>query len=243
MSHKRLQLKEGAYLLCDAHYSKLRPQLLGFIEAIHEKELRPTQLILMGDIFDALFGGVAYTEMQNRKMIRLINEIARFIEVIYLEGNHDFLLSEYFHKVKIFPIESQPIFMHYGSEKVALAHGDFDADWKYKLYCWVIRSRNLVRFLSLFDTLFGHPILKRLDAYLAKKDDCNEFKTFEEFVRSRDLDSYGSEYFLEGHFHQNKHFGIQNCSYSNLAAFACNQRYFVVKSLQDKELLEEKSFS
>ena len=88
MSHN-LKIKEGAFVIADAHYSHLRPKLLFLIKDIHSKKLEATQLILMGDIFDALFGDVEYTLNVNAQMIKLINEISEFIEVIYLEGNHD----------------------------------------------------------------------------------------------------------------------------------------------------------
>ncbi|MBN2817085.1 MAG: metallophosphoesterase [Campylobacterales bacterium] len=242
MSHKNFSLKEGAYLVCDAHYSNLRPELLGLIEAIHSKTLHPTQLILMGDVFDALFGGVSYTEMQNRKIIRLINEIARFIEVIYLEGNHDFLLKEYFPKIKVFPMQMQPVSFSFGKKKIVLAHGDFNGSWSYRVYSKLIRNRKIVRVLTLIDTLFGHKILKKLDAYLAQKNDCKEFEDFKRFVESRKLHEYESDVFIEGHYHQNRSFKFEDFTYINLGAFACNQRYFVVKSIQDKELLEERNF-
>jgi UDP-2,3-diacylglucosamine hydrolase len=185
MSHKQVIIKEGAFLISDAHYSELRPELLTLIEEIHSKKLLPTQLILMGDIFDALFGEVAYTQKKNRKMIRLLNEISRMIEVIYLEGNHDFNITSYFDKIKVFPIASQPVTCFYKEHKVCLAHGDFDGDTAYKLYTRLIRNRLLVKVLTFVDTLMGHKILKKLDTYLAQKEDCKEFIGFQDFVSSR----------------------------------------------------------
>jgi len=69
MSHSTL--KEGAFIVSDAHYSHLRPELLPFLQDIQNKILKPTQLILMGDIFDALFGGVAYTQEKTMKLFHL----------------------------------------------------------------------------------------------------------------------------------------------------------------------------
>jgi len=243
MSPKPITIKEGAYLISDAHYSDLRPELLNLIQEIHSKKLLPTQLILMGDIFDALFGGVAYTQKKNRKMIRLLDEIAKMIEVIYLEGNHDFNLNTCFESIKIFPISSQPLECFYKDKKVYLAHGDFDGGFGYLLYTRAIRNRVFVKFLTLIDYLIGHKILKKLDEYLAKKEDCREFVGFEAFVSSRLENKYSCEYFIEGHYHQNRSFEVGDFHYINLGAFACNQRYFIVKSLQDKLLLEEKRLS
>ena len=241
MSPKTPTLLEGAFIISDAHYSERHPNLLHLIEQIHSQELLPTQLILMGDIFDALFGDVAYTERKNRKMIRLLNEISKTIEVIYLEGNHDFNIREYFDSIKIYPLSSQPLMCLYNEKKVSLAHGDFDGNWSYKLYVKLIRSRSIVKFLTLIDSALNNPILKKLDEYLAKKEDCREFVGFESFIKQRGLQKYGSDFFIEGHYHQNKQFDFDDFSYINLGAFACNQRYFVIQSLQNKVLLQEKN--
>ena len=243
MSPKPIIIKEGAFLISDAHYSDRRPELLQLIKEIHSKKLLPTQLILMGDVFDALFGKVAYTQKKNRKMLRLINEISRMIEVIYLEGNHDFNLDSCLDNIKVFPISAQPVSCVYKDKKVCLAHGDFDGGFSYRLYTSLIRNKFLVKFLTFIDIIIKHAILKKLDEYLAKKEDCREFIGFEKFIASRSLEKYGCDYFIEGHYHQNKSFEFENFHYINLGAFACNQRYFIVKSLQNKELLEEKRLS
>ena len=73
--------------------------------------------------------------------------------------------------------------------------------------------------------------------------DCKEFRGFRKFVKQRIEGKFECDYFIEGHFHQNKEFQVGSFEYINLAAFACNQRYFIVKSLNNKELFEEKIFS
>ena len=243
MFHKEVKIKEGAFIVSDAHYSELRPELFELIEAIRFKKLLPTQLIFMGDIFDALFGGVAYTQKKNQKMIQYVNEISQTLEIIYLEGNHDFNVAAFFENIKVFPIASQPVKCLYEEKKICLAHGDFDGDFAYKLYTKLIRNKFLVKFLAFIDLLLGHAILRKLDAYLAKKEDCREFKGFRERIASRLLQKYECDYFIEGHYHQNKNFEFGDFHYINLGAFACNQRYFIVKSSQSKELLEEKRLS
>ena len=87
MYHSKIELNEGAYLVSDAHYSSTRPELLHFLKAIQNKELLPSQLILMGDIFDALFGGIKKTLEKNQEAIEIINDISKKIEVIYQSCN------------------------------------------------------------------------------------------------------------------------------------------------------------
>jgi len=243
MSRNPLQIKEGAFIISDAHYSHLRSELLYFLQDLYATKTLPPQLILMGDIFDALFGSIDFTYKQNSEMIRLVNAIAAKIEVIYLEGNHDFNLKNIFPEVKVFSIKNQPVQAVYKNKKVYLAHGDFDGDFFYRLYTSLIRSPFILFFLKYIDIFSKHAILRNLDIYLSKKNDCNTFTGFKEFVQKRLAQKYDCDYFIEGHFHQNSSFDIEHFYYINLGAFACNQRYFIVKSAQDIELLEEKKYS
>ncbi len=243
MSHNYIEIKEGAFLLSDAHYSSERPELLEFIKAIHSKKLQPTQLIFLGDIFDALFGSIEYTIQKNTEVIALLKDISQDIELIYLEGNHDFNLKNLFSDAKIFSIKEQPISVKYSDKKILLAHGDFNGALGYRVYTSIIRNPYLLPILNVLNNIFNNFILKNLDTHLDKKDDCKEFYNFKEYISKRLVKSYECDYFIEGHFHQNRTLEFENFNYINLAAFACNQRYFIVKSLKDKEFLEEKIFS
>jgi len=238
-----IQIKKGAFVLSDAHYSHHRPQLLDFLKEIHSQKLKPTQLILMGDIFDTLFGGIPNTIDANLEAVKLINDISLEIEVIYLEGNHDFNIKNIFPHAKVFKISQQPLESEFNGRKILLAHGDFGSNMGYKIYTSWIRSSLTLALLNIINYLGSNIILKKLDEYLTKKDDCKEFIGFYEFVANRLENRYQCEYFIEGHYHQNKTIKFTKFIYINLGAFACNQRYFIVKSLKDTELLEEINFS
>jgi len=242
MSHN-IEIKEGAFLISDAHYSHKRPELLELIKAIHVDKLSPTQLIFMGDIFDALFGGVNFTLQNNQKMIELINDISKKIEVVYLEGNHDFNIAKIFPSIKVFSISQQPVQCSFNKQTVYLAHGDFGSDLGYRVYTSLIRNPFILSVLGFIDSVTNHSILKNLDTYLNKKDDCNDFKGFKEYIFKRLDDSFTCSYFIEGHFHQNETIEFEKFKYINLAAFACNQRYFIVNLSHKELLLEEKIFS
>jgi UDP-2,3-diacylglucosamine hydrolase len=242
MSHN-IKIKEGAFVVSDAHYSHLRPQLLDFLKDIHSKKLKPTQLILMGDIFDTLFGGVPTTTQINYEAVNLLNDISLEIEVIYLEGNHDFNIKNIFPNIKVFAISSQPLACEFNGKKILLAHGDFATDLGYKIYTSIIRNSFVLLFLRVANFLLFNLILKKLDEYLSKKNDCKDFNGFSEFIARRLENRYQCDYFIEGHYHQNKTIELKNFIYLNLGAFACNQRYFIVKSLHDTQLLEEINFS
>jgi UDP-2,3-diacylglucosamine hydrolase len=243
MSHK-LEILEGAFVVSDAHLSKQRPEFLLFLEDIYKKKLKPTQLILMGDIFDSLFGGIPYTQNENMKAIEFINFIALEIPVIYLEGNHDFNLKNIFPHTKVYSIKQQPVEALYKGKKILLAHGDILSPTLYNLYTSIIRNPITLFVLNILDIITLHLILKRLlNKYLAKKDDCKEFIGFKKYMSKRLENKYVCDYFIEGHFHQNKTIKFDEFNYINLSAFACDQRYFIVKSFQeDINILKEQIF-
>ncbi|MCK9492275.1 MAG: metallophosphoesterase [Sulfurimonas sp.] len=241
--YHNLVLKEGAFVIADAHYSHTREDFLDFLKAIKLKKLLPTQLILLGDIFDTLFGEVSFTLEINTEAIGILNEISKEIEVIYLEGNHDFNLKKIFPDLKVFGIKNQPVEMIFNKQKVLLSHGDIESPLGYNIYTTIIRNPLVLKILNIINNAFNHIIIKKLDEYLSKKDDCKEFVGLEEFTAKRLLGKYNCDIFIEGHFHQNKSFKLRDFRYINLAAFACNQRYFIVKSSKDVGLLlQESSF-
>ena len=236
MSPEIFELRPGALLVADAHYSARRPELLPFLKAVASGEIAATQLILMGDIFDLLFGGIPMTLERNAEAVGTINAIAERMEVIYLEGNHDFQLAAYFPKLRVYPLSSQPVVCRFEGHEVMLAHGDWGTDLGYRLYSSVIRSKTVLALLKVIDILTGHSIIRWLDRYLEEKEDCNEFVGFDVYVRRRleRLDLEKTDWFIEGHYHQNRGVEGASCRYFNLAAFACNQRYFELQSTTDQ---------
>ncbi len=243
MSPKPCRLLEGAILLGDAHYSFKHGELLDFLKALRAQTIQTPQLILMGDVFDLLFGGIARTVERNRETVDLINTLSDNIEIIYLEGNHDFNLGAIFPGVTLFPIGSQPVACDYKGEAVALAHGDFDGPFGYRLYTAVIRNPFVLRTLSVINRLGRQFILNGLDAKLARKEDCQKMTTFETFIRKH-LDRQAMQnytLFIEGHHHQDTAFEIDGCRYVNLPAFACGLGYmrFGPEGLQRETFVKE----
>ena len=232
-----VEIKDNAFFVSDAHYSHKRPELLNFFKDINNNTLKPAQLILMGDIFDLLIGGVERTVDANKEIVSILNDISKDIEVIFLEGNHDFKLKNIFPDVKVYPLFKQPVECMMDGKKTYIAHGDFNAPLGYKIYTAFIRNTFVLFILSLVNKIFSNAILTKLDAYLDKKDDCKVIDGFENIIKRRIEDRYDCDYFIEGHFHQNRRFKLKNFNYINLAAFACNQRYFIVR-FTHKELLQ-----
>ena len=227
MSHNPLKLQEGAIFLSDAHYSFKHKELLVFFKALRQQTIQTPQLILMGDIFDLLFGGVATTIERNQEVIDLINTLSDNIEIIYLEGNHDFNLASIFPAATLFSIKQQPVLCHYKDEEVLIAHGDFNGPLSYRLYTSLIRSKVVLTTLNVFNRLTKQSILNTLDKKLARKDDCQKMTDFKMYI-TRHLSGVSLDkctLFIEGHHHQDISFMVKTCRYVNLPAFACGLEY------------------
>ncbi|HZF70411.1 MAG TPA: UDP-2,3-diacylglucosamine hydrolase, partial [Sulfuricurvum sp.] len=116
--------------------------------------------------------------------------------------------------------------------------------WGYELYTALIRSPLVLAVLRAIDTMGNGFIVSWLEKQMKRKSHCRSIENFKELIERR-LSSFHLEsidVLIEGHFHQNQTFEIHGLQYINLAAFACNERYFSVQSIQNQPLLHEAVF-
>ncbi|HEC1767495.1 TPA: metallophosphoesterase, partial [Campylobacter lari] len=106
---QKIIIKENAIFIADAHENENRRGFWEFLQTLKNKKIQTPQLFLMGDIFDLLIYEVKATHDFAKAYINLLEELADEIEIIYLEGNHDFNLTKFFKKVKVFSIKQQPL--------------------------------------------------------------------------------------------------------------------------------------
>lgn len=241
MSLNPFMLKEGAILIADAHYAPWRTPFFDFLRAVDKGEIQTSQLILMGDVFDLLFGDVDATLSLNHEAIALLNNLATRIEILYLEGNHDFRLRSVFPNIRIVTRAHQPFNVAYKNQTIALSHGDTSMGFGYELYTAIIRNRVVLKVLNQLDQWRGNFIVKRLIAMMKRKHHCNAIENFSQLINKR-LNQYTgkkADVMIEGHFHQNSSFEVTGMEYINLGAFACNERYYAVQSSHNKMILEE----
>lgn len=229
-----LSLENNAIFVADAHYNKKNPQFLDFLKKVEAKEIETTQLFLMGDMFDFISGESKYFIQINSEAIKLLNSLSKHIKIVYLEGNHDYNLKDLFPNIKVLKREEQPFVCEYKKQKISLAHGDNFTDWKYDLYCKVIRNTILLKFLNMLD--FGYFISKKIESTLLKKNICHDFKNFEDVVKKR-LNNYKSDIIIEGHFHQGKVFDIDEKKYINIPSLCCSNEY---TRFEDGKFVKEK---
>jgi UDP-2,3-diacylglucosamine hydrolase len=89
-----------AYFVSDIHLKTMEERnsqtLLRFFISLQEPERKPTDLFLVGDIFDLWVGGHAYFINRFRPLVDELGKlIAAGVTVHFFEGNHDLYLHNY----------------------------------------------------------------------------------------------------------------------------------------------------
>ena len=217
-----LNIQEDTVFVADSHYNSKNKQFLVFLEALESSKIETKQLILMGDNFDFLSGESKYFIKQNKIVIELLNKLSSNIEIVYLEGNHDYNLQKLFPNIKVIKRENQPLLAKYNDKIIALSHGDNFINWHYNLYCSIIRNPILLKFLNMID--FGNFISKKIESTLLEKTICHEMKNFKEIVTRR-IDNYNCDIIIEGHYHQGSTFELKNKKYINIPSLCCDNKY------------------
>ncbi len=226
-----LSIKQDSIFIADSHFNGKNRELLIFLEKVESKEIITSQLFLMGDMIDFISGESRYFIKQNIEVINLLNKLSNEIEIIYLEGNHDYNLKSLFPNIKVVKRENQPLLAKFEEKTVALSHGDNFINWKYDLYCKFIRNRIFLRFMNFIDINFF--ISKKIENALIKKNICHQMKNFEEIVSKR-VKNYDVDIIIEGHYHQGNSYFIDEKMYINIPSLCCQKRYIKIDNLEFK---------
>ncbi len=222
-----LNLQENALFIADSHFNENRPELLLFLQKLQSNEIKTTQLFLMGDMFDFISGESLYFIKQNQKIINILNELSQNIEMIYIEGNHDYNLKKLFPNIKVYSKEKQPVIAMYHDQSVALSHGDLYVSGTYDIYCKIIRNKPLLTFLNFID--FNYWLSKKIHFGLLGKNICHKLLNFDDIVKKR-INYYNEDIVIEGHYHQGKQFIFDNKKYVNIPSLACSKEYSCVNN-------------
>ena len=226
-----LSIKQDSIFVADSHFNKKNRELLTFLEKVESKEIVTTQLFLMGDMIDFISGESRYFIQQNIEVINLLNKLSNEIEIIYLEGNHDYNLKSIFPNIQVIKRENQPLLAKFQEKTVALSHGDNFINWKYDLYCKFIRNTIFLKFMNFIDVNFF--ISKKIEEALVKKSICHKMKNFEEIVLKR-VKNYNADIIIEGHYHQGNSYFMDEKMYINIPSLCCAKKYVLIKNLEFK---------
>lgn len=226
-----LSIQNGAIFVADSHYNQKNREFLTFLEKLENKEIETTQLFLMGDMIDFISGESRYFIKQNIAVVNLLNKLSKNIEIIYLEGNHDYNLKTIFPNINVIKRENQPLLAKLEEQSVSISHGDNFINWKYDLYCKFIRNTIFLKFMNFIDVNFF--ISKKIENALVKKNICHKMKNFEEIVSKR-IKNYNSDIIIEGHYHQGDIYNFDNKKYINIPSLCCQKKYVIIKNVEFK---------
>ncbi|MBD3808375.1 MAG: UDP-2,3-diacylglucosamine diphosphatase [Epsilonproteobacteria bacterium] len=223
MSHN-IEIKEGAIFIADAHYPHHGDEFLELLHKLDKGEIAASQLFLMGDIFDLLFGYNDYILTFCNEAVSLLRKLSKTIEIHYFEGNHDFCLKDVFSDMHVYSRDEQPIAMKMGEKKVSLSHGDkYDAGFGYEVYCKLLRNKITLNILKSFEKKIIDHQMNALKAKII----CRKMSNFEQ--KAEAIMSHYPEYLdmvIEGHFHQ----AVKIGKYISLPSLACQKMYAVIQN-------------
>jgi len=217
------EIKEHALFIADAHYPHHGDAFLDLLQNIDNKRIKTSQLFLMGDIFDLLFGYNEYIKTFSQEAIHQINQLSKKIEIIYIEGNHDFCLKEVFPNIKVYNRREQPLHYKLGEQDVYLSHGDkHKTGFGYNFYSNILRQKTTLTLLRPFEKQIINHRMKKLKV----KSICGEFTNYQE--RFDAIREYYPKncLIIEGHFHQ----GLIHQNYISLPSLACQKYVAIVKN-------------
>lgn len=219
-----MQIIDGAIFVADAHFNDDKRRFRYFLEQILDNKISPTQLFLVGDIFDFLTNTTKIQEIFSYE-ISLINEISSKIPTFYFEGNHDFNLDKIFTNAKVFSINSQPVKFMIGDKTALISHGDNHINFISLSILKILRNKALLKVLDFIDLRCNYKITNFiLNSQKNKKLDF-KIPKFDEFIHNK-VSNYKADFIIEGHFHQDKIFNFKNFTYINLNSFAIKNFYY-----------------
>lgn len=130
--------------IADAHLKgKDDPYSHSLIKMLHEEMEETDGLFILGDLFEFWAGEDPLLEDQYHKILEILYEFnKRKKRIVYLEGNHDFLLKDFFQrefKAEVYPDEHIEVI---NGKRVYLSHGDFAQrnDYPYLILRALLRS-------------------------------------------------------------------------------------------------------
>ena len=216
------EIKQNALFIADAHYPHHGDKFLRLLQQLKNRELITPQLFLMGDIFDLLFGYNEYIQKFSKEAIELLQELSKTLEIIYIEGNHDFCLKEIFPNIQVYSRREQPLHCQLNNKDVYLSHGDkHKTKFGYNLYSNILRRKTTLILLKFFEKkIIDHRIAK-----LKRKKICGEFEGYKDRFNAI-IEEYPKDCLIvEGHFHQ----GLIYKNYISLPSLACQGEFALVK--------------
>ncbi len=181
------------------------PRTIKFLSFMDREQSELERLIVGGDLFDLWIGdkGIFFSKYQT--ILNKLSELRqKGIEIVYLEGNHDFSLSKYFSdtlKIHVVPEEVQ---LNIGGAKVFIAHGDQvnREDHGYLFLRWFLRTPFLRLLVKILPSSWLWALSHR-SSYVSRHYRAphpNTIQLFRDFAKNK-LESDSCDVVILGHTH------------------------------------------
>jgi UDP-2,3-diacylglucosamine hydrolase len=205
-----LDARDTVYFLSDAHLGEhgvslerqKEKRLLAFFRHIAEDA---GHLYVIGDLFDFWF---EYKHAVPSAHHRVLHGLARLIQegthVVYVAGNHDFWLGNFFTREIGMEISPGPLSVEHQGLKLFLAHGDGLAkcDRGYRLLKRILRHPLNIRLYRLIHPDIGIPLARLASASSRAYTDQKALELVTEYEQAaQDLLSQGFDAVILGHSH------------------------------------------
>lgn len=217
------EIKEGALFIADAHYPHHGDEFIKLLHKLDNGELTTSQLFLMGDVFDLLFGYNDYIVTFSNEAVSLLQKLSQKIEIHYFEGNHDFCIKKIFPHINVYSRDEQPVVMKLSNKRVALSHGDkYETGFGYEVYCNLLRNKITLNILKPFEKKIINYQMNKLPSKII----CFKMPDFEQKVKAIMSHYKDVDLVIEGHFHQAVNIG----KYISLPSLACQKKVAMIQN-------------
>ena len=114
------------YFISDLHLSSVEsPITRSFFDFLDNKISTPTDLYILGDLFEVWIGDDDDSELASVIQSKLSNFTSNGNRLFFIAGNRDFLLGKSFASSANIEILEDPFTMNFNEMKIIISHGDF----------------------------------------------------------------------------------------------------------------------
>lgn len=230
------------YVISDVHVKwdmKNSECLKKFINMNFQPEDR---IFMLGDIFDLMVGNYIEYETQYHWFFDRIKQLALSnIQIIYLQGNHDFHIEDILNNNGVI-VKDSPFIEVINGKKVLFCHGDEIeiGNFNYRVWRRFIRSYPMA-LVSRY--VFNYKIVKSIGDYLSKKsrhrnekrygDSQDNLEIRDKFRTSAKLAAlkYQSDIVICGHSHFMDDYKCDEFEYYNCGFVPATQKYLEINEI------------
>lgn len=195
----------SVYFLSDVHLGisksskekKKEQLLLSFLEHIKDNS---DLLIILGDLFEFWFEYRTAIPKEYIWVVSKLKELLPNTRLIYLAGNHDYWLGDFFAKELCAEFHSDSLELTIQGKRLFLAHGDalIRGDFGYKLMKSIFRNSLCIFLFRLIHPDIGIPFAKYL-AYLSRQKEEVPDTPYIEYAKKKLNEGFDAVVF--GHTH------------------------------------------